>query len=101
MIQAQFFIGNFMQVIWSHLRSPVGRSLQITHDSKELETWAWSHCVRFVTKNTSADMQMTHSPFFFKLRPHSKIKFENNTSFTRRITWKTDEIGLAQLTING
>ena len=39
--------------------------------------------------------------FFFKFGPHSKIQFENGTSFTRRFTGKTGEISSAHFTING
>ena len=37
---------------------------------------------------------------FLKFGPHSKIQFENSTSFTRRVTGKTGEISFAHLTIN-
>ena len=42
-----------------------------------------------------------YSPFFFKFGPHSKIQLENNTSFIRRLTGKTDEISFAHFAANG
>ena len=38
-----------------------------------------------------------HYSSFFKLTPHSKIRFENSTHFTWRITGKTDEIGSGKI----
>ena len=48
--RCKFWSVTFIEVLWGHMTSSevTNRFWLITHDWKELETWAWSHCVCIV-----------------------------------------------------
>ena len=52
-IQVQILIGDLHRVIRGHMTSSevTNRFWLITHDWKELQAWAWSHCACIVTTN--------------------------------------------------
>ena len=47
----KFWSVTFIEVIWGHVTSSEATSRfgLITHDWKEIETWAWSHCACLIT----------------------------------------------------